>query len=178
MERQIAVALDHRDNLSRGQMRRHLGYEAYHWRIASMPEGTQAECAVFDATDASRINPVTWRMDNPNMDWWFRAEINVDPAASTKLLGFIVIGAVPAEVSSTGLKDFFRQVPLPVKNTHPQQSCVTWAVDAMLALQRKGWAWAFDIDQFKAWALEYADESLENPDSKEKRVIYPNAEKQ
>lgn len=171
----VAVALYHRDHFSRGNARRIFGYEAYHWAIIVMPQVSQGrDCSAFDATDASEIDPVTFRMRNPTMDWWFRVKENVDPALSAKLLGRIVIGQLPDGMSSAELRDFFGRVRLPGKNTNPQQSCVTWAVDAIRALQRQGWVGEFELDQFKDWALSYADDRMKGRDSREPSVRYYN----
>lgn len=107
------------------------------------------------------------------MDWWFRVKPNVDLTLDSKLLGRIVIGAIPSEVSDVDLEQFFRQIPLPAKNTYPQQSCVTWVLDAVRALQEKVWASAFDIEEFRAWALEYADDMLREESVREDVVHYP-----
>ncbi|KAM5355126.1 hypothetical protein ACJ41O_001772 [Fusarium nematophilum] len=172
MTRRIAVALHHRDRFSHGNARKTFGHEAYHWAIMAMPEESQGQdcCYSFDATDTSEIDPVTFRMTNPTMDWWFRAKENVDPAVSDKLIGRIVIGELSDEVSNAELRDFFERIPLPVKNTDPQQSCVTWATDAIRALQRRGWVREFEIGQFKDWALSYADERMKGADSREPSV--------
>ncbi|KAH6877134.1 hypothetical protein B0T10DRAFT_497093 [Thelonectria olida] len=175
MPQQVAVALYHRDRFSHRNARQTFGYEAYHWGIIVVPEISRGQdCHCFEATDTSEIDPVTFRMTNPTMDWWFRVKENVDPSPTDKYLGCIVIGQISDEVSSTALRDFFEKVPLPVKNTNPQQSCMTWAVDAIRALRRQGWAREFDIDQFKDWALSYADERMKGSDSREPSVKYYN----
>ncbi|KAL2675627.1 hypothetical protein Neosp_011817 [[Neocosmospora] mangrovei] len=175
MTQLVALALHHRDNFSRGRSRKIFGYEAYHWGIIVMPEPSQGrDCYAYDATDASEIDPVTFRMNNPSMDWWFRVKENIDPTLSTKLIGRIVIGQVPDGVSSSDLRSIFEGVELPVKNRHPQQSCVTWALNAIRALQRQGWVWEFEIDPFKDMALSYADERMKGRDSSEPSLKYLN----
>ncbi|KAI9162892.1 hypothetical protein HJFPF1_04487 [Paramyrothecium foliicola] len=72
------------------------------------------------------------------MEWWFRAKGNGDPALSAKLIGRIVLGQMPDSMSVAQLHDFFEKVPLPVMNTDPQQSCVTWNANAISALQSQG----------------------------------------
>lgn len=166
----IALALCHRDNLSRGNSRRVFGYEAYHWGLVFLPSSTPEPDATtstnttntnttsfsFDATDASDIDPVTFRLRNPTMDWWLRAEANAPP--HPKLIGQLAVGTLPAEAAEfEQLKALFEEVPLPVKNTHPQQSCVTWAVVAVGRMQTRGWVPPFDLAAFKDAALAYAD---------------------
>ncbi|KAH6628252.1 hypothetical protein F5144DRAFT_622221 [Chaetomium tenue] len=178
MERLIAVCLSHRDHFSEGHMRGVFSYEAYHWGLMITPKVSQGQdCHIFDATDATEIDPVTFRMRNPTMDWWFRDQKDVDPALSPKLIGRITIGRVPDEVSSDEVWHVFKNVPLPVRNRDPQQSCVTWAVNAILALQALGWVREFEIDQFKDWALSYADMRMKRrPGSSEDEVTHYGVE--
>jgi hypothetical protein len=160
MALEISVSLYHRDHFSTGRNRQVFGYEAFHWGIVVGPPGEQ-EGRVYDAydtTDTSVLDPVTFRMTNPTMDWILRSKEGVNPALSVKLIGRVVIGTAPAHVTKADLKELFSQVPKPVKNTDPQQSCVTWVVRAIEALQKQGWIHEFDIAQFKDWVLAYADE--------------------
>lgn len=189
MDLRVTVALYDRGNLSLGNSRKAFGYEAFHWGIIIIPrkrleeddkqkgnkEGQERNCHAFGATDASEINKVTWRMDNPNMDWWLRASMNVDPERSSKLLGCVAIGTITEPISDEDLSRFFHSVPLPVKNTHPQESCVSWAVDAVRAMQRRGWVPPLDIDQLKDWALGFADEKMAKTDGRRKLEVadYP-----
>lgn len=169
MTQLTAVGIFLRDHFSRGNSRKTFGYAAFHWGIILMPEsdpnGEQAYSS-FDATDATELDPVTFRMTNPTMDWWFRVREEVDPTAPSKLIGR-VIGKVPGDVSSTDVKEYLEKVPLPVKNTHPQQSCVTWAADAISALQKQDWAQQFDVGQFQDEALAYGDERIKGAESEE-----------
>ncbi|KAJ4151431.1 hypothetical protein LMH87_012132 [Akanthomyces muscarius] len=166
----VTLALYHRDSLSHGNSRRIFGYEAYHWGLLFTPASSSsspsdaAPLYSFDATDASDIDPVTFRLRNPSMDWWLRAETR-PTAPNPKLLGQLVVGTLPdgdawGEEGGGGferLKAIFEEVPLPEKNTHPQQSCVTWAVAAVGRMQTQGWVPAFDLQVLKDAALAYAD---------------------
>ncbi|KYK56532.1 hypothetical protein DCS_03532 [Drechmeria coniospora] len=178
MVRLVSVALHHRDRFSEECFRKTLGYQSYHWGIIIMPQEGQGQlCHTFEATDASEIDPVTFRLQNPTMDWWMRSRLDVHLELSGKLLGRIVIGQVPEEMSTADLKDVFDKVPLPVKDTHPQQSCVTWAVDAIRHLQRLGWVSEFQLDQFMDSALAYGhDRMLKDGKSTEPKVKYYSVE--
>ncbi|KAJ4122764.1 hypothetical protein NW768_010207 [Fusarium equiseti] len=169
----VTVALHHRDHFSVGNARRVFDKQAYHWSIMIIPSPGEAENVhSFDATDASHINPVTFRMNNPTMDWWFRSELDITPQRHEKLLGRIVIGEIPEDVSGEELGEFFQGIPLPVKNTDPQQSSVTWINDAIRALQEKGWAMEFDLDLFKAFAVSYADERMKGAEAEDPELKY------
>jgi hypothetical protein len=124
------------------------------------PEGEAGERRVFDATDASNIDPVTFRLINPAMDWRFRVQQTEDPTLAPKLMGHLIIGEVPKGVSMDELKDFFGAVPLPVKDSNPQENCVTWVIKAIQALQKQGWVPDLDLEELKSSAVAYADERL------------------
>lgn len=170
MPRLLTVGLYHRDHFSQGNSRRIFGHEAYHWGIIVTPQTSRGrDCLALEATDAAGIEPLTFRMTNPSMSWWLRHKY-VDPMLSCKLLGRIVIGQIPDEITDDELLAFIRKVPLPLKNTHPQQSCVSWTMDVILAMQKQGWARKFDVDRFKDVALSYADERMKQNDSTEPYV--------
>ncbi|CAK7237168.1 hypothetical protein SCUCBS95973_009870 [Sporothrix curviconia] len=154
-----------------GHMRQVFGFEAFHWSIMITPEGLEGRsCSVFEATDASEIDPVTFRLNNPTMDWWFRDKYNVDPDLSSKMLGRIVIGNIPTAVSDKDVYALFQRVPLPKRNQDPQQSCVTWVVNAIDSLQQEGWVAKFDVAEFQTRALAYADNRMKEEASTEPKV--------
>ena len=171
----IAVGTYHRDHFSRGNARKTFCYAAFHWGIilmsASDRDGQQPYQS-FDATDAIELDPVTFRMTNPTMDWWFRVREGVDPAVPSKLIGRIIIGNVPDEISSADVKNHLEKALLPIKNTHPQQSCVTGVADAIEALQTQDWAKQFDVVRFQDEALAYGDETIKGDGSEEPSIKY------
>lgn len=166
MDRNISLALYHRDHLSVGNSRKTFKYEAFHWTIMIVPDGQSGGiCDEYDATDSSEIDRVTWRVNNPTMDWWFRARTGVDPSLNPKLIGRVIVGH-STEKDAANLKELFEKIPLPLKHSHPQQSCVTWALDAIRTLQDQGFVGEFDVDMFKDWALNYADERMAKKDTR------------
>lgn len=131
-------------------MRSVFGYETYHWAIIVIPEQSQGRnCWTFEATDAATIDPVTFRLDNPSMAWRLKAQHNADPDLSSKLLGIVIVGQTPDSLSYPEMMGIMTDVPLPVKNKDPQQSCVTWVENAIRTLQSRGWIRAFDVNHFK-----------------------------
>ncbi|KAM4058929.1 hypothetical protein HRG_008194 [Hirsutella rhossiliensis] len=115
------------------------------------------------------------RMVNPTMNWWFNHRDNVDPALSTKLLGRIIIGQVPDKITIAEVSTLFESVPLPGKDMDPQQSCVTWVMNAIQRLQRQGWVRDFELRYFKDFALSCADQWIGQPRSREPKVIEYNS---
>ena len=77
-----------------------------------------------------------------------------------KHIGCIVVGEWPDEMSFEELSHLFGRVPLPQKNRAPQQSCVTWVVEAITELQKRDLLPAFDTKQFLDWGLSYADDRM------------------
>jgi hypothetical protein len=169
----VAVVLSDRGDFSRGNRRKVFKYEAYHWGIIILPEQPDHDgpvCQTFEATDAAEIDPVTFRLNNPAMVWWFRHRDAVDIETSPQILGCIIVGRVPEAVTDNELRDVFERITLPAKNTEPQQSCVTWAVDAIRDLQARCWIDDFELGQFKDWALGYADERMKGSESREPKL--------
>lgn len=174
--RNVCIGLHHRDRLSEGNMRRVFGYEAYHWAIVVMPEqSTGQDCWTFEATDATYLDPVTFRMVNPKMEWWFKinsnADLERDLELSSKLIGIVVIGQISDNMLYDEVLGIMKSVPLPVADQNPQQSCVTWAGNAIRTLQGQGWISLFDVGQFKDWALAYADDRMRGGNSTQPKLI-------
>lgn len=159
--RRVAVALYHRDGYSTGRNRLILGYEAFHWGILIMPAEGQGPYDAYDATDRNEIDPATFRMENPNLDWWFDAKEGVvDTSRGGRLVGRVVIGGVPDGASACEVRAFLEGVPLPRRNQTPQQSCVTWVGNAIRALQGTGWAEGFSVGALMEGALAYGDDRM------------------
>ncbi len=170
---QIGVGLYHRDHLSHGRSRKIYCYEAFHWGVVALPKGSKGrDSQTFEATDSNEIDPVTLRMTNPSLEWRFKAKDNVIPTLSSKLQGVILITQLPHEMSFEELKSFFGKVPMPMKNQDPQQSCVTWVVNAVKLMQSEGWVQEFDLDQFKDYALAYADERIKGDAAQEPKYKF------
>ncbi|CAG9989566.1 unnamed protein product [Clonostachys byssicola] len=115
-------------------------------------------CSAYDATDILVIDPETHEHLNPNLDWFFRTQHDIDPSAT----GRIIVGKLPKHVSKSDLDTLLAGVPLPAKDVSPPQSCVTWALAALSALQNAGLVWSFNIESFRDWALAYGDRCMAN----------------
>jgi hypothetical protein len=55
---------------------------------------------------------------------------------------------------------------------------VSWAIDAICAIQKQGWAPVFDLRKFKDFALAYGDERMQGSESKELDVKHFDARKE
>lgn len=164
-KRRVVIALYHRGGLSLGDNRQRLGYESYHWGILIMPKHPPEghclpPCSAYNATDNIVIDPETHEDLNPNLDWLFRTQHGIDPSARGQLIGRIIVGKLPNHVSTSDLDTLLAGVPLPSKDASPPQSCVTWTLAALGALQNAGLVWNFDIETFRDWALAYGDRCM------------------
>lgn len=163
-KRRIIISIHHRDQFSLGEHRTRLGHAAYHWGILIQPKNPKgSDSDAYDVTDAAIVDPLTRQNLNPNHDWHFRPKVGVNPHNSGRLLGRVMIGKMPNNVTNADIEHILRSVPLPVKNASPEQNCVTWTLAAIQALQQYGLAEAFDKDQFMLQALQCADRWAQNP---------------
>lgn len=111
--------------------------------LPRLPE--EKNCHSYDVTDAACPNPVTRVDHNPELNWFFRARDNVDPALSGHILGRVMIGKIPNEVTYAGIQALLEMVPLPTKGFRPEENCVSWTRSGIGKLQQEGLAEQFDI---------------------------------
>lgn len=138
-----------------------LQYEAFHWGILITPKTSSGpDSLAFDVSDAAVPDPVLRLDRNPHRNWMFRPKARVDPVRSGRLIGRVLIGKVPNNITDLQIQSILATVPLPVNGATPRQSCVTWILAALIALQNTGIARKFDVSQFIVWALSYADHAL------------------
>lgn len=169
----IAVAIYDRGDSSRGRMRQVLEYDAFHWGLLVGPETPNgADLWTFEATDVNNIDPVTFRMTNPALEWQYKFSNVIDPFKSARILGRVAIGVVPSGVLYPELRQLLQTVPLPVRNQEPQQSCVTWAVNAIKLLQEHKWVPEFDMQTFKDRVMAYGDDRMKRHEATEPSLKY------
>ncbi|CAG8921750.1 unnamed protein product [Penicillium salamii] len=172
-KRQVFLALHHRASLSIGENRQRLGYAAYHWGILVSPKISKGpDYYVFDVSDGILLDPVNRVNLNPNGDWHFREKANMDPEENGNLLGRVMIGKVPNEVTYAEIHDFLRTIPLPQKGVLPEQNCVTWTRAAICRLQENGLVEKFDLNRFMDESLAFADQRLQNLNTTPARINY------
>src|SRR5688572_962341 len=102
-KRRVVLALYHRGRLSLGDNRARFGYEAYHWTILITRKHTHSKCNAYDAADIATLDPTTGDDLNPNRNWVFRAQHDIDPAANGKLIGRVSVGKLPKGTSDDTL---------------------------------------------------------------------------
>jgi uncharacterized protein DUF6914 len=155
-KRRIFISMYFRDEFSIGQYR-----NSYHWGILIRPKYPSGhDTHAFDITNGVRLDGKTMTDLNPNRDWYFRLNEHVNPANNTHILGGIMVGKVPHEVTISQIEDILRPVPLPVKGAVPQETCATWVKAAIRALQEAELVEKFDVDGFMAHAQDFANKRM------------------
>ncbi|GAB7339346.1 hypothetical protein MBLNU457_5991t1 [Dothideomycetes sp. NU457] len=163
-KRRVTVSIYHRGRLSLGEHRTRLDHNAYHWGILITPKTfTGGQCQAYDVSDAFRRDPDTLRDMNPERKWYFRAKVKIDPAKEPALLGRVVIGKLANSITDKEIKDVLSKVPLPDEDKTKGESCVTWCLNAVEAMQKAGMIKLFDIEAFRRTALEKADLFIKTP---------------
>ncbi|CAG8151161.1 unnamed protein product [Penicillium salamii] len=172
-KRQVFLALHHRGNLSIGENRQRLGHAAYHWGILVSPKISKGpDCYVFDVSDGPLLDSVNRVNRNPEGNWRFRGNANIDPKEYGNLLGKVMIGKVPNEVTYAEIHGFLEAIPLPQKGVLPEQNCVTWTKAAICRLQENGLVEQFDLNRFMDESLAFADQRLQNTDTTPAHINY------
>ncbi|KAJ5473493.1 hypothetical protein N7475_003059 [Penicillium sp. IBT 31633x] len=172
-KRQVFLSLYHRDSLSLSNNRQRLGYAAYHWGIIVAPKNSKgSNCYVFDVSDGIILDSVNRVNLNPDGDWHFRERANVHPERSGHLLGMVMIGKVPNEISYAQIRGILELIPLPRKDALPEQNCVSWTKAAISRLQENSLVEKFELDRFMDESLAFADQRLRSTESTSPRINY------
>lgn len=75
-------------------------------------------------------------------------------------MGYLIIGEVFKGVFMDEFKDFFGVVFFFVKDLNFQENCVMWVIKVIQVLQKQGWVFDFDFEEFKSFVVVYVDERL------------------
>ncbi|OAA52026.1 hypothetical protein NOR_00619 [Metarhizium rileyi] len=160
-KRRIYLAIYHRFDLSTGKERMRLGHSAFHWAILISPkEQGGKDTDAFDVTDSVTVDQATGEL--VNLERLFRLQVKkgVDPSRAKSLLGRIQIGTLDNDLTIENIEALFSRVPIPSKFASPPESCVNWALCAIMHLQIFGEVASFDRRLFSDWVLDYADRQL------------------
>lgn len=83
-----------------------------------------------------------------------------------------MIGKLPNGIDSSEVETRLRSLPTPQKDAVPEQNCVTWVISAIRSLQDTGLAEQFNLDEFMAYAIGYADKRMDDIATAEDVVNY------
>jgi hypothetical protein len=118
----------------------------YHWSIWIEPKRAPDTGTSFALADslphASVANPFGWRL-----------EVNHHAAPPPRMLGRIMIGKVPEDVSRESIEEALREVPLPCDPGSRVSDGADWIQGALDVLQGCGAAETFSIEAFMADAM-------------------------
>lgn len=167
----------HRDEKSLGDDNRlQLGQAIYHWAILIRPKDydENTERRSFDVTDAVRLDGLGNNL-NPDFNWWFRDREPINPLKTTHFLGAVMIGKLPGNAGVEDVRNVLVRVPLPEKGQTPEQNCVTWSRQAILALQQTGYAESIDVDEIMNAAMTLARVTMKSGRPKNIKQLFGNA---
>jgi hypothetical protein len=157
-KRRVFIALYEREGLSVGECRRRLGHAAYHWEIIVAPkEHSGSDCYTYGVTNRPiQEGKVHTTEGICGRLWRFREE-QVNPDASRLLVGMIMIGKIPSQVTREDIKNTVGPpaIRLPDKQLH--ENCATWIKEAIERFQEAGLSDEFDVQRFMDDALAFAD---------------------
>lgn len=105
-------------------------------------------------------------------NWVFREKANINPEKSGHLLGRIMIGKVPNEVTYAEIHGLLGAIPLPQKSALPEQNCVTWTRAVICKFQVNDLVEEFDLDRFMDESLALADQRLQSSESTPASINY------
>lgn len=157
-KRRVFIALYEREELSVGESRRRLGHDAYHWEITVAPKDHSGnDCYVYGVTNGPLRKGKVHIIDgNRGRSWRFREE-HVNPDASSLLVGMVMIGKVPSQVTRDDIMKNLGPPTIQVPDKRFGENCTTWIKEAIMKLQEGGLAEQFDIQLFMDDALAFAD---------------------
>lgn len=133
-----------------------LGYARFHWGIWIEPKGSRGKGTIYQVFYEPSYSNIAC-----SGGWGFYKEIFEDKTIGLNMMGRIMVGKIPSDVTKEQVAALLSGIPLPKMDTEPIENCVSWTKDALAELQRRGWADQFDIESFMDHALERATSWLE-----------------
>ncbi|KAI0444041.1 hypothetical protein F4803DRAFT_549617 [Xylaria telfairii] len=154
----VFVAAYFREGITSSQWSEELLHHArFHWAIWTEPKGSTGTGSCYQAMKYDEfINVPDWG------GWQYEYIINADYTRSGSMLGRIMVGKLPNDVSPYLMADTLSSIPLPTENNHHVENCVNWTVAALQELQRRGWVDNFDTHRFMDHALRRANSWYSN----------------
>lgn len=173
----VCIELFHRDQYSLGEENRQkYGWATYHWAILVRPKVVRREskCTSYDVTDAAVMTEDGTGYQPADGTWRFRSRVPVYPLTSSSFLVAIDIGKLPKNVTSAQVRAVLERTTVPRSGQDPEQNCVSWTRDAILDLQRVGFAdGALSVEDIMTVGMQRADIVMRDgaPEKPEDRFI-------
>ncbi|MCJ1448516.1 MAG: hypothetical protein MMC23_009033 [Stictis urceolatum] len=157
----VYIALYSRQGISLVHSQRDsMKHAAYHWAIYTESKHSQGTGQSYDVADEDSY------VNIPGSGGWkYRYSPNVSRVNSRSMLGMLMIGKLPLNVTTAQLNQLMKEIPLPQEDKEPLQNCVSWTREAIGRLQQHGCAEVFDIESFMDDALAQADDWLQRKQS-------------
>ena len=173
----VCIELFHRDQYSLGEENRQkYGWATYHWAILVRPKVVRREskCTSYDVTDAAVVTEDGTGYRPADGTWRFRSRVPVYPLTSSSFLVAIDIGKLPKNVTNVQVRAVLERTTVPRSGQDPEQNCVSWTRDAILDLQRVGFAdGALSVEDIMTVGMQRADIVMRDgaPEKPEDRFI-------
>ena len=173
----VCIELFHRDQYSLGEENRQkYGWATYHWAILVRPKVVRREskCTSYDVTDAAVMTEDGTGYRPADGTWRFRSRVPVYPLTSSSFLVAIDIGKLPKNVTNVQVRAVLERTTVPRSGQDPEQNCVSWTRDAILDLQRVGFAdGALSVEDIMTVGMQRADIVMRDgaPEKPEDRFI-------
>jgi hypothetical protein len=158
-KRQIMVALFAREGHCFSQDRRNnhqFEHNDFLWSIIirpKRPQGHDSDC--FDIRHTGS-EPVRRNQPKPKGHWQFRAITQYEPSKDHRLLGQLMIGKIPHEVSYIEIMELLKSIDHPRKDAEHHENGINWIRTAIRHLQMTGIGEEFDVDEFLDHARDRA----------------------
>ncbi|KAH8158177.1 hypothetical protein CIB48_g10067 [Xylaria polymorpha] len=162
----VFVAAYFREGITSSQGSEELLHHArFHWAIWTEPKGSTGTGTCYQTIKYDRF------INNPDWcGWQYECISNADYTRSGSMLGRIMVGKLPNDVTLSLMADTLSTIPLPTENNHPPENCVNWIVATLQELQRRGWVDNFDIQRFMDYALRRANSWYRNSSWRERNM--------
>lgn len=152
----VYVALYFRQGISNEPaLRQQYQHAAYHWAILVMPKGSEGVGSTYDVKYQDTYSNVPG-----SGGWKYFYRGRADMRQSRAILGQVMIGKLPPEISSDDVDQMLSGIPIPEDNADPVQNCVSWLVHAIQELQQHNCGEQFDVNQFMNDALQLGDRKV------------------
>ena len=134
----------------------------------------ESKCTSYDVTDAAVMTEDGTGYRPADGTWRFRSRVPVYPLTSSSFLVAIDIGKLPKNVTSAQVRAVLERTTVPRSGQDPEQNCVSWTRDAILDLQRVGFAaGALSVEDIMTVGMQRADIVMRDgaPEKPEDRFI-------
>lgn len=145
------MALYSRGGVTSATQSHELHYARFHWAIWTEPKGSTGMGSCYQVLKGDSFVNVPG-----SGGWRFDYSRTANYTRSNAMLGRIMVGKIPSNVSPDHVSAIVSRIPLPRDNVAPVENCVSWTMAALQELQRHSWVDDFNVQGFMDHALDRA----------------------